>query len=89
MKTVISISEARKKLPSIIRELKTHPDTVYRVTVHNEIVAEIKTSPQIKPGAAAAGLLALRKKSGKKTKSKKYPMSENIKDYLYVAEDKP
>jgi hypothetical protein len=89
MKTVISISEARKKLPSIIRQLKTHPDTVYCVTVHNEVVAEIKTSPQVKPGAAAAGLLALRKRTGKKTKAKKYPVSENIKDYLYVAEGKP
>ena len=85
MKTVISISEARKKLPSIIRSLKASPDTVYQVTVHDEIVAEIKTSPKVKPGEAAARLLALRKQTRKKGKSKKYPISENIKGHLYEA----
>jgi len=88
MKTIISISEARKKLPSIIRSFKASPDTVYQVTVHDEVVAEIKTSPKVKPGDAAARLLALRKQTGKKGKSKKYPISENIKGHLYVAEDR-
>lgn len=88
MKTVVSISEARKKLPSIIKSLKESPDRVYQVTVRDEIVAEIKTSPKVKPGEAAARLLALRKQAGKKTKSKKYPISENIKGHLYVAEDR-
>ncbi len=88
MKTVISISEARKKLPSIIKKLRESPDTVYQVTVHDEVVAEIKTSPKVKPGEAAARLLALRKKTGEKAKSKKYPISENIKAHLYVAGDR-
>lgn len=89
MKTVISISEARKRLPGIIKTLRTSPDTVYQVTVHDEIVAEIRTSPLVKPGSAAAGLLKLRKKTGAKRASKKYPISENVKDHLYVAEKKP
>ncbi len=87
MKTVISITEARKRLPSIIRSLKTSPDTVYQVTVHDEVVAEIKRPPMVKPGEAAAKILELRKKTV--SKKKKYPVSENIKEYLYVAEDKP
>jgi len=87
MKTVISISEARKKLPSIIKKLRDSPDTVYQVTVHDEVVAEIKTSPRVKPGEAVARLLALRKLTGKKGKAKKYPISENVKGHLYVAED--
>jgi hypothetical protein len=86
VKNIISISEARKKLPSIVRSLKTAPDTVYQITVHDEIVAEIKRPPTIKPGEAAEKLLALRKKQ--RTGKKKYPISENIKDYLYVAEDR-
>ncbi len=89
MKTVISISEARKRLPGIIKSLRSAPDTVYQVTVHDEIVAEIRTSPLVKPGAAAAGLLKLRKKTGAKRTVKKYPVSENVKDNLYVAEKKP
>jgi len=90
MKTVISISEARKNLPGIIKKLKESPDTVYQVTVHNEVVAEIKTTPKVKPGEAARRLLALRKEKAKtgKGKGKKYPVSENIKDHLYVAEDR-
>jgi len=87
MKTVISISEARKQLPGIIKKLRESPDTVYQVTVHNEVVAEIKTSPRVKPGEAAKQLLALRKRTASKGKSKKHPLSENIKEHLYVAED--
>ena len=88
MKTVISISEARKQLPGIIKKLRQSPDTVYQVTVHNEVVAEIKTSPQVKPGEAAKQLLALRKRTVAKGKSRKYPLSANIKEHLCVAEDK-
>lgn len=89
MKTVISISEARKNLPGLIKKLQASPDTVYQVTVHNQVVAEIKTSPKVKPGEAARRLLALRKAAARKGKGKKYPISENIKEHLYVAEDKP
>lgn len=86
MKNVISITEARKRLPGIIKSLKSSPETVYQITVHDEVVAEIKTPPKIKPGEAAAKLLELRKRLGSK-KYKTKPISENIKEYLYVAED--
>ena len=86
MKNVISISDARKKLPSIIKALKASPDSVFQITVHDEVVAEIKRPPMVKPGEAAARLLELRKKH--RARKKKYPISENIKDYLYVAEDR-
>jgi hypothetical protein len=89
MKTVVSISEARKRLPSIIKSLRTTPDNVFQVTVHDEVVAEIRTSPMVKPGEAAERLLKLRKKTIGKRMSKKYPVSENVKDHLYRAEDKP
>ena len=89
MKTVISVSEARKRLPSIIKSLRTAPDNVFQVTVHNEVVAEIRTSPLVKPGEAAARLLKLRKKAAGKRASRKYPVSENVKDHLYVAEERP
>ncbi|MEW6571446.1 MAG: hypothetical protein AB1390_09765 [Nitrospirota bacterium] len=85
MKNVISISEARKRLPGIIKSLKTSPDTVYQITVYGEVVAEIRTPPKIKPGEAAIRLLELRKRLGSK-KYKTKPISKNIKEYLYVAE---
>lgn len=87
MKTVISITEARKRLPSIIKSLKTSPDTVYQVTVHDEVVAEIKRPPMVKPGEAAAKLIDLRKKTHIKKTGYKIPVSEDIKEHLYVAED--
>lgn len=84
MKTVISITEARKRLPGIIKSLKESPDSVYQITVHDEIVAEIKTPPMIRPGEAAARMLALRKRSGaSKGKRPAEAISENIKEYLY------
>jgi hypothetical protein len=88
MKTVISITEARKRLPGIIKSLKSSPDTVYQITVHDEVVAEIKTPPRIEPGEAAAKLLELRKRpaAGKK-RYRKEPVSEDIKKYLYGAGD--
>ena len=86
MKNVISITEARRRLPSIIKSLKDSPDTVYQVTVHDEVVAEIKRPPAIKPGEAAAKLLGLRKKVGARGKRYKTPISENIREHLYVAE---
>ncbi len=85
MKNVISITEARKKLPSIIKSFKASPDAVYQITVHDEVVAEIKKPSTVKPGEAAAKLLDLRKHL--RSKRKKYRISESVKDYLYVAED--
>jgi hypothetical protein len=87
VKNILSITEARKRLPGLIKSLKTSPETVYQITVHNEIVAEIKTPSSIKPGEAATKLLELRKRlRGKKAKHRT-PVSENIKDHLYFAED--
>ena len=85
MKNVISITEARKKLSRIIKSFKASPDAVYHITVHDEVVAEIKKPPTVKPGEAAAKLLDLRKHL--RSKRKKYRISESVKDYLYVAED--
>ena len=87
MKNVISITEARKKLPSIIKSFKASPDAVYQITVHDEVVAEIKKPSTVKPGEAAAKLLDLRKHL--RSKRKKYRISDNVKDYLYIAEDSP
>jgi len=87
MKNVLSITEARKRLPGLIKSLKTSPDMVYQITVHDEIVAEIRTPPKIKPGEAAARFLELRKNLGSK-KYKTRPVSENIKEFLYVAENR-
>ena len=88
MKTVMSITEVRKRLPSIIKSLKASPEEVYQVTVHDEIVAEIKRPLTVKPGEAAAKLLELSGKLRRRKPGYKLPISENIKEHLYVAEGK-
>ncbi len=87
MKNVISITEARKGLPGIIKSLKASPDSVFRITVHDEVVAEIRSPQMVVPGEAASRLLQLRKKAGLPKKKYEVPISENIKEHLYVAED--
>jgi hypothetical protein len=84
MKNVISITEARKRLPGIIRALKSSPDTVYQITVHDEVVAEIRRPPMVKPGEAAAKLLAMRNKLKVSRRGRKIPVSEQVKEHLYV-----
>jgi antitoxin (DNA-binding transcriptional repressor) of toxin-antitoxin stability system len=87
MKTIIPISKARQKLPSIIKSLKKSPDIIYQVTVHGEVVAEIKSPAVINAGDAAARLLTLRRRV-KKGAGPTVAVSENIKDHLYGAEDR-
>jgi transcriptional regulator with XRE-family HTH domain len=85
----------------LARRLKTKKTAISRIENHAE---DIKLSTlervaealgrrldvrMVKPGRAAAGLLKLRKKSGGKRVSRKYPLSENVKDHLYVAEKRP
>ena len=63
---------------------KKSPDIVYQMTVHNEVVAEIKSPSMVKPGEAAAKLLAMRKKLKSKRRGYRLILSENIKEHLYV-----
>ena len=84
----------------LARRLKTKKTAISRIENHAE---DIKLSTlervaealgkrlrvqMVKPGAAAAGLLKLRKKTGAKRSSRKYPISGNVKGHLYVAEKK-
>lgn len=85
MKNIVSISNARKDLPKIIREIEKHPEAIFMITVHNETVAEIRSArTMVEPGEAVQKLLRLRKKlsSGVKEQSKE-PISQRVKDYLY------
>ena len=84
MKNIISVTEACKRLPGIIRSLKSSPDTVYQITVHDEVVAEIRRPPMVRPGVAASKLLAMRKKLKASKRGHKVPVSEQIKEHLYV-----
>ncbi len=55
---------------------KTAAGKISQVTVHDEVVAEIKKPPVIKPSTAAVKLLELRKKLRYKRKRYKLPIFE-------------
>ncbi|NWG02526.1 MAG: hypothetical protein HXY44_06700 [Syntrophaceae bacterium] len=85
MKNIVSVSNARKDLPKIIKEIEKNPEAIFMITVRNETVAEIRSArTMVEPGQAVQTLLRLRKKlsSGMKEQPKE-PISQRVKDYLY------
>ena len=90
MKNVISISEARKQLPRVIREIQKKPGTVFKITVRNETVAEVRSAEVMVPAGEAVRKLAnLRKKLYQPVKEREQePVSRRVKNYLYP-ETKP
>jgi len=86
MKNVVSISNARKDLPKMIREIQKNPETVFKITVRNETIAEIRSAKtMVQPGEAVRRLIRLRDKLSHLSKDQpKEPISQRVKDYLYV-----
>ncbi len=85
VKNIISISEARKELSRIIREIQKRPGTVFTITVRNEKVAEVRSANAMVPAGEAVRKLAnLRKKLFHPVRRRdQEPVSKRVKDYLY------
>ena len=85
MTKLVPISKAVKLLPSLVKELQKHPDRIYRITVFNQEVAELRAVNMIdKSGIAAQKLLELlNKKQELGVDEEKEDVSRNIKKYLY------
>lgn len=81
----ISISEARRKLPALVKTVRKDPRTTIQITVREEAVAELRAvQPGPEPGEAARKLLELRKKLAKKgVKSRRTDISSHVKEHLY------
>lgn len=86
MKNIVSISNARKELPKMIKEIQKNPETVFKITVHDETIAEIRSAkPLVAAGEAVRKLIQLRGKLSHPLKAEtKEPISRKVKDYLYV-----
>jgi len=82
---VISVSDARKGLPRLIREIQKNPQLVFQISVRKETVAEIRSAkPMVTPGEAVKRLVRLRKRLSHSAKGKeREPISQKTKDYLY------
>jgi hypothetical protein len=85
MKGIVSISNARKDLPKMIREIQKNPERVFQIAVRNETIAEIRSAKtQVQPGEAVRKLIQLRKKLAYSSKGRAVePISQRVKDYLY------
>lgn len=85
MKNTVSISNARKDLPRMIKQIQKHPDTVFKIAVRHETIAELRSAQtMIQPGEAVRKLIRLRRKlSGSIEGKADEPISTRIKDYLY------
>lgn len=86
MKNIVSISNARKELPKMLKEIQKNPDTVFKITVHDETIAEIRSAKtMVQPGEAVQKLIHLRQKLSSPLQGKsKEPISRRVKDYLYI-----
>ncbi len=79
----IPISEARRRLPELVRHVRKDAGTSVQITVHNEVVAELRAAPpKPEPGAAARALLRLARKLPKRRRPQTN-VSEHVKEYLY------
>ena len=79
----LSISEARKQLPALVRLVRRDAGARVEITVHNEVVAELRAVlPEPEPGAAAQSLLRLMKKFPR-PRGRKRSISSHVKTHLY------
>lgn len=79
----LSISEARKRLPALVRRVQRDAGASIQITVHDQVVAELRAVQQeLPPGAAATALSAIMAKLPKK-RGRKVPISSHVKTHLY------
>ncbi|NGZ07779.1 MAG: hypothetical protein CV088_00095 [Nitrospira sp. LK70] len=83
----LSISEARKRLPALVRRVQRDAGTSVKITVHDQVVAELRAVEQgPAPGTAARALLNLMAKLPKR-RGRKVSISSRVKSHLYGPRD--
>ena len=79
----VSISEARRRLPELVRQVKKDQGTPVQITVRDEVVAELRAAmPEPEPGAAARALVDLMRKLPRR-RGLRVTVSARVKDHLY------
>ena len=79
----LSISEARRRLPDLVRHIRRDAGTSVQITVHGEVMAELRAArPDPEPGAAARKLLELMRRMPKH-RGRKTHISSRVNAYLY------
>ncbi|HSR70687.1 MAG TPA: hypothetical protein VLU25_22370 [Acidobacteriota bacterium] len=84
----VSITEARRKLPELVRKVKKDAHTRVQITVDGEVVAELRSClHEARPGAAADRLLEIMSKH-EPLKGPKRDISGDFKQHLYGKSEK-
>lgn len=85
MENIVSISNARKDLPRMVKEIQKNPEIIYKIAVRNETIAELRsTQTMIRSGEAVGKLIRLRQKLSNSIKDKtRESISKRVKDYFY------
>ena len=79
----VSISEARRRLPELVKRVRKDAGATIQITVHDEVVAELRSAqPEPEPGAAGRAMLALIAKLPK-PKGPKRNISGHANEHLY------
>jgi antitoxin (DNA-binding transcriptional repressor) of toxin-antitoxin stability system len=80
----ISISEARRRLPGLVSQVRADAGAVVQIALRGEVVAELRAVlPEPEPGAAAKALRALMRKQPKH-RGRKTNVSSAVKAHLYA-----
>ncbi len=79
----LSISEVRKQLSALVRQVRQDSGTSVQITVHDEVVAELRAvQPEPAPGAAAKKLQQLMKQLPQHRGPKTH-VSSHVNAHLY------
>jgi len=79
----IAISEARRRLPELVRQVRKDAGTTVQITVHDQVVAELRAiQPEPEPGVAARILLEVMEKLPKR-RGRKIDVSSHVREHLY------
>ena len=77
----LSISEARRRLPELVRRVRKNAGAKVEITVRDEVAAELRAAlPE--PGAAAKKLVELMRRLPKH-RGRKTDISARVKEHLY------
>ena len=83
----VSITEARKRLPELVRRVRKDAGETIQITLRDEVVAELRPAlPEPEPGAAARKLLELMKRFPKH-RGRRSAVSSRVNEYLYGGDD--
>lgn len=84
MKTTIPISDARRQLSYLVRQLQRDPRRIYTITVRDKAVAELRAfRPAAEPGLAARKLLDIMAKLPKPRGKSRTDIASHFKEHLY------